>query len=42
MDDKLILVIIDKKYINRKLDTKTASRCCNFKLLEEKCILYKK
>ena len=29
-----------KKYINGKLDIKTASRCCNFKLLEEKCKLY--
>lgn len=25
-------------YINNKLDIKIESRCCNFKLLEEKCI----
>ena len=30
-----------RKYICGKLDVKTASRCCNFKLLEEKCNLYK-
>lgn len=26
------------KYINNKLDLKVRERCCNFKLLEEKCV----
>jgi len=28
------------KYITGKLDEKIGSRCCDFKLLEEKCIKY--
>lgn len=28
------------KYINKKLDEKIMSRCCNFKLLEIKCLDY--
>lgn len=30
------------KYINNKLNLKIKERCCNFKLLEEKCIEYNK
>ena len=29
-------------YVGGKLDKKIASRCCNFKLLEEKCKIYNK
>lgn len=29
-------------YINEKLNKKISSRCCNFKLLEEKCMEYNK
>lgn len=29
-------------YINKRLNKKISSRCCNFKLLEEKCIEYNK
>lgn len=28
------------KYINKKLDEKIMNRCCNFKLLEIKCLEY--
>lgn len=45
--DSLILVRLDSKYCNylRQFDNKVpypniAKRCCNFKLLEEKCIEY--
>ena len=31
---------IYNKYINNKLSDKVYNRCCNFKLLEEKCIEY--
>ena len=30
------------KYIDGTLDCNTAKRCCNFKLLEEKCVEYNK
>ena len=30
------------KYINGTLNPSIAKRCCNFKLLEEKCIEYSK
>ena len=30
------------KYVNKTLDSKIVKRCCNFKLLEEKCIIYNK
>lgn len=30
------------KYLNNKLDKKVILRCCNFKLLEEKCLEYNK
>ena len=30
------------KYINHTLNESVAKRCCNFKLLEEKCIEYNK
>lgn len=30
-----------KKYVSKKLDSKIAKRCCNFKLLEQKCREYK-
>jgi len=29
-----------KKYIDNKLDIKTRNRCCNFSLLDEKCLEY--
>ena len=30
-----------EKYVSKKLDSKIAKRCCNFKLLEQKCREYK-
>lgn len=29
-----------EKYVSRNLDNKIAMRCCNFKLLEQKCNEY--
>ena len=43
MKKSLSLVRIDTEYCNylRKYDEKIAKRCCDFKLLEEKCQEYK-
>ena len=30
------------KYVNNKLSIKMQNRCCNFKMLEEKCLEYNK